>query len=62
MNMELKACPFCGEKERIKLRKDDSNKRFRPCYFVTCLTHDCGGEVGGFYTSDEAVTAWNRRQ
>ena len=52
---ELKPCPFCGGEASI--RKIDN-----VWYVVGC--DDCSCDVGRhwFYTREEVVEAWNRRE
>ena len=56
-NLELKPCPFCGEKARIEKHSFSwsPNK-----YGVKCCF--CGaGTYPFYYTPKEAAGAWNRR-
>lgn len=58
---ELRACPFCGELE--KLRVIDSNGDGESC-FVTCDNCNAdGGQYGGADSTQrhEAINLWNRR-
>lgn len=63
MNIELKPCPFCGGKARIRKWKRDG-------YVVRCK--DCGAQGTPFYICEwhdtkyiaqgKAAEAWNRRE
>lgn len=51
-NITFKECPFCGEKEEVRIRKHG-------IWGVHCT---CGASICGFETKEEAVTAWNTRK
>lgn len=53
-NIELKPCPFCGETDKVYLRKilDETG------YWVECIT--CRTQQG-IRTRDKAINAWNSR-
>lgn len=53
MTDELKPCPFCGGKARVKCSiKED-------LWGVACYKCECCTKV--FFSEEEAVEAWNRR-
>jgi len=51
--MEIKKCPFCGNKSEI-LNVNDTE-----LYVVMCL--NCYAETNGFFEKKEAQKAWNQR-
>jgi len=51
--MEIKKCPFCGNKSEI-LNVNDTE-----LYVVMCL--NCYAESNGFFVKKEAQKAWNQR-
>lgn len=55
---ELKPCPFCGERERLRpfrfMQVAATNRQYVIC--VACETH---GPVGD--GEEAAIAAWNRR-
>lgn len=56
-NVELKLCPFCGEKATI-IRLPTIYEE--PRFFPSC--GNCGAEMPRVYrTREEAIEAWNRR-
>ena len=69
---ELKACPFCGEKDLLEVETIDFGKEKRPFGYtwtarVDCLS--CSGSCGthGFEKTEEdarrvAIKSWNRRR
>lgn len=69
---ELKACPFCGEKDLLEVETIDFGKEKRPFGYtwtarVDCL--NCSGSCGthGFEKTEEdarrvAIKSWNRRR
>ena len=57
MTEELKCCPFCGTKPKIKKNIDDS---FRiSCENLSCV---CLPDTWAYKTIEEAIAAWNRRE
>lgn len=52
MNYELKPCPFCGS--------NDIAVNGSTTFWCECL--NCRVETFGYYTEEEAVEAWNRRE
>lgn len=57
---ELKPCPFCGNRPRVK---SDLNSEDKPFYQVR---HDCMNLLSQiktfcYKTEPEAIAAWNRR-
>lgn len=65
-NILLYPCPFCGEKESLKLiqqESQDEDEDMKLPYAICCSIHSHGcGATGGYYdTPVEAITAWNRR-
>lgn len=60
---DLKPCPFCGGKARLKV----CNKYFIvadkniDCYLVQCDEKDCGCGTSYESTVDKAAASWNRR-
>jgi Lar family restriction alleviation protein len=57
MAVELKPCPFCGERTIILFepKVGVSNK-----YFVGC--YGCHGSGGGSNIKEQAIGKWNRRR
>jgi len=69
---ELKPCPFCGEIPKVTHEKSftslEFNKNYpnngrnlyleRETYSIECT---CCQQTKGYFTEDEAITAWNRR-
>ena len=52
----MKNCPFCGSKSRICQTTVDDCDYYSP----NCTNCDCGLD-GNYYSVDEAMSAWNRR-
>lgn len=69
--MELKPCPFCGNKnlivntiDKVPLN-DEPDEWEKTHYTVNCPYNDggCGTTIAWVYdTAEEAVEAWNRRK
>lgn len=57
MQKELKPCPFCGEKDDVKLMERDDGGCFVMCY--NCITATT--PVIPCASEELAVEAWNRR-
>lgn len=58
MNIELKPCPFCGNKATI------TYKQVLEAYICECSNNDCPASymIGNIYdTMEEAIEVWNRR-
>lgn len=55
MSEELKPCPFCGGKARLR----SGTIVTLPMHQVYCLS--CGAGCGHRYTEAEAIEAWNTR-
>lgn len=53
--MELKNCPFCG---REVVMNGCADLKGGPYYYVAC---ECGGNMMGAETKEEAAAKWNRR-
>lgn len=51
--MELKPCPFCGEKAKI-------GSNFEGQFFVWCTNDDCDARIFS-RNRGSAIEAWNRR-
>lgn len=51
---ELKNCPFCGREVMMKGYADSKGS----FYYVAC---ECGGNMMGAETKEEAAAKWNRR-
>ena len=56
---ELKPCPFCGEKENIKVGEVPIGNYANLFYKVTCRT--CGASSGLDRDKETIIKAWNRR-
>lgn len=56
MSKNLKPCPFCGSSAKVI---KENTKYSPPCYSVEC-TNGCS-YVAAFYSSGEAIEAWNSR-
>ena len=54
---ELKPCPFCGKKD-VRLGGIDNKVRF--AIWVECKNCECQGPV--YFTQEQAIDAWNRRE
>lgn len=52
---ELKNCPFCG---REVVMNGCADLKGGPYYYVAC---ECGGNMMGAETKEEAAAKWNRR-
>ena len=73
--MELKPCPFCGEKAetwQVPFNTDEENARHplwkwnhSGLWVIGCQTEDCHGNLNNytkiFVTRKQAVESWNRR-
>ena len=55
--MELKPCPFCGWKARIKVSK--KHKKFP--FIVQCTNPSCACRTDRWNVLEGAVRAWNRK-
>lgn len=53
---ELKPCPFCGGKAKIR-----SEKYWQPNVRRNVICTNCFANTGWYKTEDEAIEAWNRR-
>lgn len=53
---ELKSCPFCGGKAKIR-----GEKYWRPRVSRNVICTKCFSCSGWFDTEEEAVEAWDRR-
>lgn len=51
---EMKPCPFCGKRGRIKKYSDDR-------YRAVCSNHICPVESFDYHTAKEAQDWWNKR-
>lgn len=62
-DVELKPCPFCGEKESVRLMKRYGKDGWQDRYYVLCEYDNggCGAESGWCYSEAEAIFAWNTR-
>ena len=58
LEIELKPCPFCGEKANIEIN-DTFFMGLEPKYMAMCTW--CSGNSGWYETDEEATEAWNRR-
>lgn len=52
---EMKPCPFCGRRGRIKKYSDDR-------YRAVCSNHICPVESFDYHTEQEAKDWWNKRR
>lgn len=52
--IELKPCPFCGADEASPYLGEPGPG------VIKCWAADCGAEMNGFETDEEAAEAWNR--
>lgn len=61
--MELKPCPFCGNKHVSKFMKVMPMRWRREIflYGVSCDNLKCNARIQGFLSKKDAATAWNRR-
>lgn len=61
--MELKPCPFCGEKDAVRMMMREGKDGWRNRFFVLCEYDNggCGAESGWYHYREEAAEAWNRR-
>ena len=59
---KVKACPCCGKINSVGILAEF--KRSFPMYRVSCKLEEkgCGLRTTCFYTIEEAVEAWNRRE
>lgn len=55
MSEPSKPCPFCGDSAFLRQTIDDD-------WYVSCRNDECKGNVGYFYTAEEALFAWDHRQ
>lgn len=55
--MEIKPCPFCGWKARIKVSK--KHKKFP--FIVQCTNPSCACRTDRWNVLEGAVRAWNRK-
>lgn len=55
---DLKPCPFCGSKAFATYKTDEDDDIRR--HSVHCIAR-CGAQIGGRYSEQSAVNAWNRR-
>jgi hypothetical protein len=56
--LNLAACPFCGEETKIGLL--NPNARLKSLFGILCVS--CGGSIFQAYrTAKEAAAAWNKR-
>lgn len=58
---EIKPCPFCGGEGQIFCLSKSYNIN-EDKYRVECEELDCGAESPLFYTQEEAIKWWNRRE
>jgi len=72
MSEELKPCPFCGMIPEVTSEKSFTSLEFNKNYpnngrdlYLERLTYSiectCCKQTKGYFTEDEAVTAWNHR-
>ena len=63
MEIELKACPFCGGKMPVEMVTVDGKNGYRNRYYVMCGYYNGGGGAAGgvYHTKVEAADAWNER-
>lgn len=59
---KVKACPCCGKIDSVRILTE-----FRynaPMYRVSCKLEEkgCGLKTAWFFTINEAIEAWNRRE
>lgn len=55
---ELKPCPFCGDKQNLRIQLNYDNTWSIQCRSFHCLS-DVG--TGNWDSKDGAITAWNTR-
>ncbi len=59
--MQLKPCPFCGERADVQYRKGDYAG-----YYIACPTEDCCGspsdDAFSFVKKEYAIATWNTRK
>lgn len=61
-NETLKPCPFCGSVAELLEPEDDGVESYG--WWITCSNEQCAVHpnlVENSATSEEAITAWNRR-
>jgi len=69
MNEQTKAgavllpCPFCGKEATLCAERSRDNNGMYPfgTSYVECSDRDCGAQLGGFNSRDDAIGAWNTR-
>ena len=70
MDLELKPCPFCGEKAKLDFAHenfvytgDDGVPRMIGFFYtVKCINQVCGCVIGTYRNTEMAIEAWNRRK
>ena len=61
--IEIKPCPFCGEKSPVRMIRRYGKDGWRDRYCVLCdyESGGCGAESGWSHYFEEALDLWNRR-
>ena len=64
--IEIKPCPFCGEKTEIAFKIEGHYKPWEndgEVLWYTCYCYQCGAAMddGGYRDKKKAVEAWNER-
>lgn len=57
-DIELKACPYCGSGDKVRMWS--SPKYGRPIFVVECKGCDAGGP-SSMVSKERAAELWNRR-
>ena len=68
INNKLKPCPFCGEIDKLKIRRFGLSKKFivdiicNNCGATSPFAHIDGEKIGNCITKEhDAIKAWNKR-
>lgn len=60
---DLVHCPFCGERNPVRMMRRKGKDGWRDRFYVLCEydSGGCGAESGWYHTEEEAAFAWNHR-
>ena len=60
---QLKPCPFCGEKEPVRLMVRLGKDGWRDRFYILCEydSGGCGSQSGWYHTPNAAIDSWNIR-